>query len=302
MAKEGERQGLSHISYTLFIVIKRLSTYFVSQQIPHFVKRKDDQLMLMAGLWDSVTYEISSEKDPNPGQPLYTYTIITTSSNKTISFLHDRMPVIFDNGSDAIRKWLDPNTMTWTKELQGLLKPYQGNTELVVYPVKKDVGKVGNDGSSLIVPLDSADNKTNIKNWFGGGGGKKVMKEKVKKEEDQDNEGRVKIKDELEHSDGNIKAEDMNTAPETKKEAEEDNTEHNAPLPPPSSSPPPPLLLESPGKLKREREETPPSTPQKEWKHPKLSRTPKKQHPNKRAVKSPEKATGNAKITSFFKK
>ncbi|KAG9723856.1 DUF159 domain protein, partial [Aureobasidium melanogenum] len=80
-------------------------------RVPHFVKRKDGQLMCFAALWDCVQYE---------GQPdkLYTYTIITTDSNKQLKFLHDRMPVIFNNGSDALKTWLDPARSEWSTELQ----------------------------------------------------------------------------------------------------------------------------------------------------------------------------------------
>ncbi|KAK7542294.1 uncharacterized protein J3D65DRAFT_548352 [Phyllosticta citribraziliensis] len=128
------------------------------EKIPHFVKRKDGQLMCFAGLWDCVKFEGSEQK-------LYTYTIITTDSNKQLKFLHDRMPVILDNGSEALRTWLDPNRNEWTKELQSLLKPYDG--ELECYAVSKDVGKVGNDSPSFIIPIDSKENKNNIANFFG---------------------------------------------------------------------------------------------------------------------------------------
>ncbi|OCK77014.1 DUF159-domain-containing protein [Lepidopterella palustris CBS 459.81] len=128
------------------------------EKIPHFTKRKDGQLMCFAGLWDCVKYEDSEEN-------LYTYTIITTNSNKQLNFLHDRMPVIFDNGSDAIKTWLDPDRTEWSKELQSLLKPYDG--ELECYPVSKEVGKVGNNSPSFIVPINSTENKNNIANFFG---------------------------------------------------------------------------------------------------------------------------------------
>ncbi|PVH99564.1 DUF159-domain-containing protein [Periconia macrospinosa] len=128
------------------------------EKLPHFTKRKDGQLMCFAGLWDCVQYEDSDQK-------LYTYTIITTDSNKQLKFLHDRMPVILENGSDAIRTWLDPNRTKWSDDLQSLLKPYEG--ELECYPVSKDVGKVGNNSPSFIVPINSAANKNNIANFFG---------------------------------------------------------------------------------------------------------------------------------------
>ena len=127
-------------------------------RIPHFVKRKDEQLMCFAGLWDCVQFEGSEDKH-------FTYTIITTDSNKQLNFLHDRMPVILENGSEALRTWLDPKRTQWNKELQSLLKPFSGELEL--YPVSKDVGKVGNNSPDFIVPVASSQNKNNIANFFG---------------------------------------------------------------------------------------------------------------------------------------
>ncbi|KAE8362558.1 DUF159 domain protein [Aspergillus caelatus] len=127
------------------------------EKVPHFVKRKDGELMLFAGLWDCVSYEGEDEK-------LYTYTIITTSSNPYLRFLHDRMPVILDPTSEAMNIWLDPNRTTWSKELQSVLKPYEG--ELECYPVPKEVGKVGNNSPDFIVPVSSKENKSNIANFF----------------------------------------------------------------------------------------------------------------------------------------
>lgn len=127
-------------------------------RIPHFVKRKDGNLMCFAGLWDCVKYEDTEEK-------LYTYTIITTNANKQLKFLHDRMPVILDAGSEAMRIWLDPDRNKWSKELQTLLKPFEG--ELECYQVNKEVGKVGNNSPDFIIPIDSKENKNNIANFFG---------------------------------------------------------------------------------------------------------------------------------------
>ena len=94
----------------------------------------------------------------------YTYTIITTDSNKQLKFLHDRMPVILGQGSDQIRTWLDPQRYEWSKDLQSLLKPFEG--ELECYPVSKDVGKVGNNSPTFIIPVASSENKNNIANFF----------------------------------------------------------------------------------------------------------------------------------------
>ena len=74
------------------------------------------------------------------------------------------MPVMLENGSDAIRTWLDPRRTEWSRELQSLLKPFDG--ELECYAVSKDVGKVGNNSPTFIVPVASSENKQNIANFF----------------------------------------------------------------------------------------------------------------------------------------
>lgn len=179
------------------------------ERIPHYVKRKDNKLLCLAGLWDVVKYEDSEEKN-------YTYSIITTDPNKQLKFLHDRMPVILNPGSEAIRTWLDPNKYEWSKDLQSLLKPFDG--ELEIYPVNKDVGKVGNDSPSFIIPIDSSENKRNIANFFNKPGHKlsKVDKSNGASEENDCNK------------------EDKLTSPPIKIKTEEDvvseNSETNAPL------------------------------------------------------------------------
>ncbi|KAL1966737.1 hypothetical protein VTN77DRAFT_3934 [Rasamsonia byssochlamydoides] len=142
------------------------------EKIPHFVKRKDGDLMWFAGLWDCVTYEGSDEK-------LYTYTIITTSSNSYLKFLHDRMPVILEPGSDAWKTWLDPQRTEWSEKLQSILKPYEG--ELECYPVPKEVGKVGNNSPDFILPINSKEKKGNIANFFASAGKKGKADESTEK-------------------------------------------------------------------------------------------------------------------------
>ncbi|KAI9715552.1 MAG: hypothetical protein M1828_000804 [Chrysothrix sp. TS-e1954] len=137
------------------------------RKVPHFVKRADGELMCFAGLWDCVRYEEDendedddatsaaaaadptgsnqTQKQKQKKEKLYTYTIITTSSSPQLSFLHDRMPVILDNGSPQI--------------------PYAGQLEC--YPVDGAVGKVGNNSPSFVVPVDSRENRRNIANFFG---------------------------------------------------------------------------------------------------------------------------------------
>ena len=188
------------------------------EKIPHFIKRKDGKLMCMAGLWDCVQYEGSDEK-------LYSYTIITTDSNKQLNFLHDRMPVILENGSEDLRTWLDPKRYTWSKELQSLLKPYEG--ELEIYPVSKDVGKVGNNSPTFIVPISSSENKNNIANFFTNpktAKAKTVSKTAGTKTEE--------VKEEEDPKDAEIKQDPQ----EDRKTINHNGTEDNAPLPMPKKA------------------------------------------------------------------
>lgn len=291
---------------------------------PYYTKRKDGQLLLMAGLWDCVRYDEGGEK-------LYTYSIITTDSNKQLGWLHDRMPVIFDNGSEEMWRWLDPKRYEWSSDLQNVLKPYEG--ELECYAVAKEVGKVGNNDESFIVPVASKENKKNIANFFGGSaankGDKKAVKTEVKEEGIKKEEVRSEDEDVKKEGEGSKPASPAMQKAAIKKEEEEQdedeqkeirtmldspNSENNAPAPVPASQSP----SSSPKKsLKREytEEEEPESVTKPPSKAAKTeSRAtgcktrsatqndrgvfgPEKK---KRGQKEPEK--GAQKITGFFKK
>ncbi|KAK3902241.1 hypothetical protein C8A05DRAFT_15686 [Staphylotrichum tortipilum] len=138
-----------------------------NHKTPYYVKRKDGRLMLFAGLWDCVHPD---DEQGGQGEGLYSYTVVTTESNKQLGFLHDRMPVILEAGSEGLWRWLDPGRTEWGGELQGLLKPFKG--ELEVYAVSGEVGKVGNNSPQFVVPVASRENKANIANFFAKGGKK----------------------------------------------------------------------------------------------------------------------------------
>lgn len=91
------------------------------------------------------------------------------------------MPVILNPGSDEMWKWLDPEKSEWSRDLQSILKPF--DEPLEVYPVSKDVGKVGNNSPSFIVSRDSKDNKYNITNFFNSASGSQSKDASPRKEE-----------------------------------------------------------------------------------------------------------------------
>ncbi|KAF8154077.1 DUF159-domain-containing protein [Crassisporium funariophilum] len=114
------------------------------EKLPHFMKRKDGKLLLMAGLYDSVVLE---------GKTLWTFTIVTTDANKEFSWLHDRQPV-FLSDRFALARWLDTSSQTWTPELTKMVQPYSDtSTPLECYAVPREVGKVGTESPSFIEPI-----------------------------------------------------------------------------------------------------------------------------------------------------
>lgn len=145
------------------------------------------------------------------------------------------MPVILNNGSDAIKTWLDPKRTEWSKELQLLLKPYDG--ELECFPVSKEVGKVGNSSPSFVVPVNSTENKSNIANFFG----KQRMAAKGK----AGDKAVGKMEDDLKTKGVKVEYDEDETR-DTRNQLE--GTESNAPLPTPARA-------ESQKGIKREHSE-----------------------------------------------
>lgn len=222
------------------------------------------------------------------------------------------MPVILDNGSEAIRTWLDPDRTEWSNDLQSLLKPYEGSLEC--YPVTKDVGKVGNNSPSFLVPINSAENKNNIANFFGN------QKKAAKAKPEQDNVANVKNEIEAstdKHGAVNI-GHDGHASRATTNRVE--STEDNAPLPVPAESGND--VTNPPHGIKRERSDdendggTADAEPQQKVlkpasfsASPKKSASPTKSPAKKQGTRSATSngsaaktspSDGNSKITAFF--
>jgi preprotein translocase subunit SecD len=210
------------------------------------------------------------------------------------------MPVILENGSEEIQTWLDPKRSTWSKDLQSLLKPFNG--ELEVYPVSKDVGKVGNNSPSFIIPIASTENKSNIANFFAKGAAKK---------ESKGSKDSTATKPTKSEEPADVKKEEStpvkHESDENRNTIDHEGTEDNAPLPVPKS--------ETKKGIKRELDDV----PDQEAPH-KLPRTSArlstKQSPSKPSTRSRSatsnntaspkkpkaKEKGSQKITSFFAK
>ena len=92
------------------------------------------ELLAFAGLWE--------RWKPPEGEPVETFTIVTTDANESVAKIHDRMPVILP--LDAVDTWLTAPP----DEARALLKPYAG--DLVLRPVGKFVSNVNNEGPECL--------------------------------------------------------------------------------------------------------------------------------------------------------
>ncbi|TNF78146.1 MAG: SOS response-associated peptidase [Acidobacteria bacterium] len=95
----------------------------------------------LAGLWD--------RWEKGEGDPIETFTILTTEPNEVVAPVHRRMPVILDRETMAI--WLDP-AIEDAERLTPLLGPFPA-AGMEGFPVSTFVNSPGNDTPRCIEPL-----------------------------------------------------------------------------------------------------------------------------------------------------
>lgn len=109
---------------------------------PFYIHMPSQALFSFAGLWD--TWRDSK------GEPLTTFTIITTVPNKEMAAIHDRMPVILNHQAEEL--WLGAGKLE--PELVHDLLQSLPDGSLAMYKVSNKVNKPGNGTSEdLIYPL-----------------------------------------------------------------------------------------------------------------------------------------------------
>jgi putative SOS response-associated peptidase YedK len=96
--------------------------------------------LAFAGLWERW-------KDKATGQPLETYTILTTEPNELTASLHNRMPMIL--ASKDWQRWMAPAEPSHLPV--DLLRPFPAE-EMTAWKVDIAVGNVRNDNAGLIEP------------------------------------------------------------------------------------------------------------------------------------------------------
>ncbi len=108
---------------------------------PHFIFHPEKKILPMAGLWASWVSSFSKK--------ISTYTIITTSSQKAISHIHDRMPVILN--TENIDEWIHCKNFNFSSVIQYLI-PYKKN--LSFYPVSTIVNSPKTNTKECIDPIN----------------------------------------------------------------------------------------------------------------------------------------------------
>jgi putative SOS response-associated peptidase YedK len=101
-------------------------------KVPYLIKMKSGAPFTFGGLWD---------KWKSPDEPLTSTTIITTTPNKLMEEIHNRMPVIIPE--DKREMWLTPDDK-FLSEIQNLLVPYSDD-EMEAFPVSTKVNSPAND-------------------------------------------------------------------------------------------------------------------------------------------------------------
>lgn len=118
---------------------------------PYFTRHPTEKVLLLAGLYDITRLDKE--------QPLYTYSIITTTPSQQMSFLHDRMPAILT--AEEALSWIDPS-LRWCSKLQDLIGP--AAIHLQTYVVPREVNKPSANSPKFILPVDSQ--KSAISHWL----------------------------------------------------------------------------------------------------------------------------------------
>jgi putative SOS response-associated peptidase YedK len=113
-----------------------------ARKTPFFMTPRDGELLCMAGLWSAW----KPDKSDGQSLPLLTCTIITTDAVGPLAEIHDRMPLMMDEGDWD--RWLDPDSPLDNE----LLRVRADLSKLEIREVSTLVNNVRNNGPELIEP------------------------------------------------------------------------------------------------------------------------------------------------------
>jgi putative SOS response-associated peptidase YedK len=108
---------------------------------PYFIRPKSGTPIAFAGLWETWI-------GPN-GEEVDTAAIVTTTANRTLAFIHDRMPVVV--APDAFDLWLD-GAHVEAETAAAVIAPAPEDL-FEYYEVSTAVNRAANDDARLIAPV-----------------------------------------------------------------------------------------------------------------------------------------------------
>jgi putative SOS response-associated peptidase YedK len=115
-------------------------------KVPFWVHRPGREPFAFAGLWERW-------HPRGDGEPLLTFTLLTTAPSRWMAPLHDRMPVILTD-ERAWTAWLDP--AAGGDELRALLAPAPDDY-LEAWSVSTGVNRPENEGAALVEPAPNGE-------------------------------------------------------------------------------------------------------------------------------------------------
>jgi putative SOS response-associated peptidase YedK len=105
---------------------------------PYAIAMKDGQPFGLAGLWENW-------RDPETGEWVRTFAIITVAANALVRRIHDRMPAILHAANYG--RWLGHEP-----DPRDLLKPYPAEL-MTMWPVSRRVNSPREDDAALVEPV-----------------------------------------------------------------------------------------------------------------------------------------------------
>lgn len=105
---------------------------------PYLATMKDGSLLGVAGLWE--------RWEPKDGEPVESFTLLTTEANDLLAEVHHRMPVLLGTGELPV--WLDPGVSD-RDALEAMFRPYPSEL-MEIRPVSRRLNSVKNDDPSVL--------------------------------------------------------------------------------------------------------------------------------------------------------
>ena len=103
---------------------------------PYFIYSTNNKIMAFGGLYSAWINQSN--------ETIYTFTIITTEPNNTLSKIHHRMPLILNEGDDI--KWI--NNSNNYESVKDLIKSFE-DYKIDMYEISTLVNSVKNDNSEI---------------------------------------------------------------------------------------------------------------------------------------------------------